>query len=90
MPLEGESVHGICILLSLCCVAFLKILSHSAVDFSPRKNWRNPRVFRGVSEDVRTLFHWLLNVKPPVGKAAFCLQESCYQGSFWYDGRSFA
>lgn len=62
-----------------------KIPWQPAVDFfPPRRHWRNPGVFQDVSEDVKTLLHWLRNLKTPVGKAAFCLRET-YQGSFWGD-----
>lgn len=56
----------------------------SAGDFSPRRNWRNPRVFEDVSEDVKTLLLWLRNLETPVGKAAFRLRKS-RPGCFWFD-----
>lgn len=84
MPLEGESAHGVYILL-LLCVAFIKIPRQPSCRFFSGMNWRNPRVFHDMSEDVKTLLGYLRNLEIPVGKATFCLRES-YQGSFWCDG----
>lgn len=43
------------------------------------RDWKNPRVFQDVTEDVRTLLHWLRNLRDLSGQG-----ESC-QGS-WLDG----
>ena len=49
------------------------------------KELEEPLGFLRCEWDIKTLLHWLRNLKTSVGKAAFCLKESC-QGSCWCDG----
>lgn len=32
------------------------------------RDWKNPRVFQDVTEDVRTLLHWLRNLETSVAR----------------------
>lgn len=45
MPLEGESVHGVCVLLSLCCVAFTKVPWQPSCLFFSQKELEEPQGF---------------------------------------------
>lgn len=45
MPLEGESVHGVCTLLSLYCVAFIKVPWQLSGLFFSQKELEEPQGF---------------------------------------------